>query len=193
KIKGACKIVRDAGFRLIWIDSCCIDKSSSAELAEAINSMFKWYKLSKVCYVFLEDVPGRCENAKDQAARFRKSRWHTRSWTLQELVAPTRVQFYARCWCFLGTKEGLAKTLEKATGIHTDILTGRAAVESTSVAQRLSWAAKRRATRVEDEAYSLMGLFGVYMTLIYGEGKNAFLRLQEEIAKANPDQTQLAW
>lgn len=192
KIKGICKIAREAGFRLIWIDSCCIDKTSSAELSEAINSMFEWYRLSNVCYAYLEDVPDS-DDPSILEYRFRNSRWHTRCWTLQELIAPKSVQFLTESWHLLGTKLGLAITLETITGISFNILTGQAGVDSASVARRMSWAATRQASRVEDEAYSLMGLFNVHMPTIYGEGTHAFLRLQEEIVKTIPDQSIFAW
>ncbi|KAH9848619.1 heterokaryon incompatibility protein-domain-containing protein [Lenzites betulinus] len=192
KIKRACEVARKAGFRLIWIDSCCIDKRSSAELSEAINSMYALYRDADVCYVYLADVPrGTDPRAKD--SEFWKSRWHKRGWTLQELVAPPYVVFLTSDWTFLGTKTGLASTLEKVTGVDAGILLGVERVESASVAKRMSWAAERETTRVEDRAYSLLGIFGVHMSPIYGEGTNAFLRLQEEIIKHIPDQSIFAW
>ncbi|KAH9846487.1 heterokaryon incompatibility protein-domain-containing protein [Lenzites betulinus] len=188
KIISACKVARDAGFRLLWIDACCIDKTSSAELAEAINSMYEWYRLSEICYAFLEDVPDDDDPTSPESA-FRKSRWHTRGWTLQELIAPLRVVFLTKRWSFLGSKMGLAATLESVTHINVDILTGRVPMDSVSVARRMSWAVRRYTTRVEDYAYSLLGIFGVHMAPIYGEGANAFLRLQDEILRTVPDQT----
>ncbi|EIW58116.1 HET-domain-containing protein, partial [Trametes versicolor FP-101664 SS1] len=184
-----CKLQAEAGYRLIWNDACCIDKSSSAELTEAINSMFQWYRLADVCYVYLADVPD--EDAF--GARFARSKWHRRGWTLQELIAPKRVVFLTQNWRMIGTKFGLALTLEKITNIDFNVLTGRAALDSISVARRMSWAARRETTRVKDRAYSLLGIFGVHMPTIYGEGSNAFLRLQEEIIKAIPDQSIFAW
>lgn len=192
KIKGICMVAREAGYRLLWIDSCCIDKSSSAELSEAINSMFEWYRLSDVCYVYLADVPDDDDPWKP-GSEFMQSRWHRRSWTLQELIAPAHVEFLTKTWRSLGTKFGLAFTLEAITGVDFDVLTGHATVDSTSVARRMSWAAEREATRIEDTAYSLMGLFNIHMSPIYGEGMNAFLRLQEEIVRAIPDQSIFAW
>ncbi|OJT11985.1 Vegetative incompatibility protein HET-E-1 [Trametes pubescens] len=192
KIKSTCRIAREAGFRLVWIDSCCIDKTSSAELSEAINSMYEWYRLSDICYVYLEDVPNG-EALESKESKFHTSRWHKRGWTLQELVAPERVVFVTETWRFLGTKIGLAHVLECITGIEFDILTHRAPLESVSVARRMSWNADRQTTRVEDRAYSLMGLFGVHMSPIYGEGHNAFLRLQEEIIRTIPDQSIFTW
>ncbi|EIW61115.1 HET-domain-containing protein [Trametes versicolor FP-101664 SS1] len=192
KIKNACRVARKAGYQLIWIDSGCINKSSSAELAEAINSMFELYRLANVCFVYLADVPDG-EDPRNEFSKFRRSRWHERGWTLQELIAPKNVVFLSRTWTFLGTKNGLASTLEQVTRIDVDILTGKAPVDSASVARRMSWAATRETTRVEDEAYSLLGIFGVHLSPIYGEGRNAFLRLQEEILKHIPDQTIFAW
>ncbi|EIW58122.1 uncharacterized protein TRAVEDRAFT_124208, partial [Trametes versicolor FP-101664 SS1] len=177
KTQGICRIAREAGYRLVWNDACCIDKSSSAELTEAINSMFQWYRLADVCYVYLADLPDT--NASGVA--FEQSKWHRRGWTLQELIAPKRVVFLNQAWCAIGTKFALAPVLENITDIDFDVLTGRAALDSVSVARRMSWAARRETTRVEDRAYSLMGIFGVHMPTIYGEGSNAFLRLQEEI------------
>lgn len=142
-----------------------------------------------MCYVFLADLP----DTNASGAAFEESRWHRRGWTLQELIAPKRVVFLSQSWGVLGTKFGLALTLEKITNIDFDVLTGRASLDSVSVARRMSWAARRETTRVEDRAYSLLGIFGVHMLTIYGEGSNAFLRLQEEIIKAIPDQSIFAW
>ncbi|KAI0828041.1 heterokaryon incompatibility protein-domain-containing protein [Trametes gibbosa] len=192
KVAMACKVARETGYDLLWIDSCCIDKSSSAELAEAINSMFQWYRLSSVCYAFLADVPDS-DDPTQYYSRFWRSRWHKRGWTLQELIASERLIFLTKTWTFMGTKMGLATTIEHRTGVDFDILVGRARVDSVSVARRMSWAAGRQTTRIEDGAYSLLGIFGVHMAPIYGEGENAFLRLQEEILRTVPDQTIFAW
>ncbi|KAH9848535.1 heterokaryon incompatibility protein-domain-containing protein [Lenzites betulinus] len=192
KIRRACEVARNAGFRLIWIDSCCIDKRSSAELSEAINSMYALYRDADVCYVYLADVPHGTD-PRAEYSRFLQSRWHKRGWTLQELIAPACVVFLSCDWTLLGTKTGLASTLEKITKVDAAILVGITPVESASVAKRMSWAVGRRTTRVEDRAYSLLGIFGVHMSPIYGEGTNAFLRLQEEIIKHIPDQSIFAW
>ncbi|KAL1948057.1 hypothetical protein VTO73DRAFT_12132 [Trametes versicolor] len=192
KIKGFCKVAREAGFRLAWNDTCCINKSSSAELSEAINSMYEWYRLSDMCYVYLADVYDG-DVPQKYRSEFRESRWHRRGWTLQELIAPECIFFLTRTWRLLGTKMGLASTLERITGVDFDILVGRATLDSVSVARRMSWAAKRETTRVEDRAYSLFGIFGLHMSPIYGEGENAFLRLQEEIVRTIPDQSIFAW
>ncbi|KAH9851629.1 heterokaryon incompatibility protein-domain-containing protein [Lenzites betulinus] len=194
KIQGICAVARRAGYRLIWIDSCCIDKRSSAELTEAINSMYSLYRDANVCYVYLADVPdGADPRDTGDDSPFKNSRWHKRGWTLQELIAPARVVFLSRNWMVLGTKTSLASTLEAITRVDVAILTGMVPLDSASVAKRMSWAAGRETTRVEDRAYSLLGIFKVHMSPIYGEGANAFLRLQEEIIKHIPDQSVFAW
>ncbi|EIW51971.1 HET-domain-containing protein, partial [Trametes versicolor FP-101664 SS1] len=192
EISQACLVARMNGFQLIWIDSCCIDKASSAELSEAINSMYELYRLSGACYVYLADVPDD-DHPQALGSSFRFSRWRKRGWTLQELIAPERVIFLTSTWRFLGTRLGLATTLADITTISVDILVGHASVASISVAQRMSWASLRETTRVEDRAYSLLGIFGVHLSPIYGEGDNAFRRLQEEIIKTIPDQSIFAW
>jgi hypothetical protein len=159
----------------VWIDTCCIDKSSSAELSEAINSMWSWYSKADVCYVYLSDVPpGDVPGRKDSA--FRKSRWFTRGWTLQELIAPDHVVFYDSSWELIGRKirytsdEKLPGILADITRIPKGYLNGKEHVERASIAQRMSWAANRETKRVEDIAYSLLGIFGVNMAMLYGEG-----------------------
>ncbi|KAI0636009.1 HET-domain-containing protein [Trametes polyzona] len=193
KIRGACVAARKDGYTLIWIDSCCIDKSSSAELSEAINSMFEWYRLASVCYAYLADVEDADEDFLAEGSQFACSRWHTRGWTLQELIAPRVVVFLTQRWHAFGTKTTLALALERITAIDREVLTGEVALEAISVARRMSWAAERKTTRIEDEAYALMGVFGVSLPTIYGEGRRAFLRLQEEILRTIPDQSILAW
>ena len=188
KIKGACNIARRHGLKWIWIDTCCIDKSSSTELSEAINSMYRYYKSAKVCYVYLSDLSDRV-NIRD---RLRKCRWVTRGWTLQELIAPHTVRFYNRKWKYCGSKRKLQDVVAIATGIPAQVLTQDVDLEEFSLAQRMSWAARRRTTRAEDLAYCLLGIFGVNMPLLYGEGNGAFRRLQEEIIKRSTDLSILA-
>ncbi|OJT11406.1 Vegetative incompatibility protein HET-E-1 [Trametes pubescens] len=192
KTKGLCEVARKAGYKYAWTDACCINKFSSSEEARAINSMYQWYSLADVCYVFLSDVSDD-EDPAMRETQFRKSKWHKRGWTLQELIASRRVLFYTSTWKLLGTKMGLATVLEDITGIDFNILTGTASLKSASIARRMSWAASRETTLVEDKAYCLLGIFGVHISPIYGEGCNAFLRLQKEIAKTIPDQSIFAW
>ncbi len=192
KIRGCCALARKHGYRWVWIDSCCIDKTSSSELSEAINSMYEWYAAADVCFALLDDV-GDDHDPRLKDSQFRRSRWFTRGWTLQELIAPTVLVFFSKNWRLLGTKEGLADLVEEITGVDRAVLRHELAVDAVSVARRMSWAAKRQTTREEDRAYSLMGIFGVSMPTIYGEGQNAFVRLQEEILKHVPDQSIFVW
>jgi hypothetical protein len=195
KLKGCCRDAQMHGFRYVWVDTCCIDKSSSAELSEAINSMFRWYKEAKICVAYLSDVPpGRLDDkSSERHAQIRASRWFTRAWTLQELLAPSLVLFYSIDWDLIGTRGSLIEPISEATGIDKDFL-GGLDIGIASIAQRMSWAATRNATREEDLAYSLLGIFGINMPLIYGEGgANAFLRLQEELIKRYHDQSLFAW
>lgn len=175
------------GLEWIWIDTCCIDKSSSVELSEAINSMFKWYRDAAICFAYLSDV-----HDGDDADQFSQSRWFTRGWTLQELLAPRRILFFfTSSWKIIGTKTSLAKHIIDATGIGKAYLFGH---ESASVAHKMSWTSKRETTRVEDFVYCLLGVFDVNMPLQYGEGRyGAFRRLQEEIMKSTNDQSIFAW
>jgi len=202
-----------------------IDKSSSAELSEAINSMYRWYQEASIAYAYMSDVssdlpppqgteptgPSKKGAAAGEAPRptfhtipsilreydklprtFENSRWFTRGWTLQELIAPPIVEFYSQGWHEIGTKFSLRKVISKVTGIDIRVLEG-ADPATCHVAERMSWAANRQTTRVEDAAYSLLGIFKVHMPLIYGEGHRAFYRLQKEIMKTTEDYTMLAW
>ena len=192
KIRDACAYALANGFDFLWLDSCCIDKTSSAELSEAINSMYAWYSLSTVCYAFLHDVdPDEDPCLPD--SMFRKSVWHVRGWTLQELIAPRVVVFVSTTWSFLGSKAEMARVIEEVTGVNQGVLNHTIPLAAITVARRMSWAARRVTTRKEDEAYALMGIFGVNMPAIYGEGPLAFGRLQEEILKQVPDQTIFVW
>ncbi|KAI1734923.1 HET-domain-containing protein [Xylaria scruposa] len=187
KILSTCKRARQDGLSYVWVDTVCIDKSSSAELSEAINSMFAWYKNAKVCYVFLEDVQSNLPSQVSILDVFQRSRWFTRGWTLQELLAPDYVLFFSRDWKELGTKKGLASAISLVTGIDQLCLCKEKRLNEYSIAQRMSWAGLRSTTREEDIAYSLLGLFNINMPLLYGEGKRAFRRLQEEIIKVSDD------
>ncbi|KAJ1329940.1 HET domain-containing protein [Microdochium nivale] len=191
KFLGAVKLARKAGFQYVWIDNCCIDKSSSAELSEAINSMFKWYQRSTICFVYLSDYhDGQRRNTLGNC------RWFGRSWTLQELIGPETVHFYSHEWKFIGAKDdqGFCRLLAKRTRIPTTVLSEPKSFQLASVAQRMSWAADREATREEDCSYSLFGIFEVNLVLLYGEGgKRAFRRLQEEIIRNNSDDSILVW
>ncbi|KAH8646827.1 ankyrin repeat-containing domain protein [Xylariales sp. PMI_506] len=194
KFNGACSQAECDKLGYLWIDTCCIDKTNSVELGEAINSMFRWYRNAAYCYAYLSDVAAEdCDDPSDQGSSFRRSRWFQRGWTLQELLAPRNVRFYDKTWSYLGTKRQLSLAISSITGIARHFLLGMAELHEASVAQRMSWAASRVTTRREDRAYSLLGLFDVTMPMIYGEGDQAFMRLQEEILRRIRDDSILAW
>jgi hypothetical protein len=190
KILNCCLKARDDGLEYCWIDSCCINKDSSTELSEAINSMFLWYKQARVCYAYLPDVHAFCAETETQ---FTESRWFSRGWILQELIAPKEVVFFGQDWEVIGNKASLGAEISIATGIPCDYLLEGELIKTASIAARMSWAAKRETTREEDLAYCLLGIFGVSMSLMYGEREKSFIRLQEEIAKDIDDQSLFAW
>ncbi|KAI0908774.1 heterokaryon incompatibility protein-domain-containing protein [Ustulina deusta] len=267
KIEETCRLAREISLGWAWIDTCCIDKTSSAELSEAINSMFRWYHNSAICAAYLSDLPphdghapsrgqmtrgapgedleeplkenffssvdesglefggewdGSSEGDPDSGGdpdnellsefekellkehkssdktswakvEFPKCRWFTRGWTLQELLAPNNVKFYDKQWNFLGNKISLRDLLSEITNIDSLALTKSRPLRDYSVAARMSWSSERVTTRPEDQAYCLLGIFGVYMPLIYGEGTHAFARLQEEICRTTNDLSLFAW
>ncbi|KAK4445991.1 hypothetical protein QBC34DRAFT_486985 [Podospora aff. communis PSN243] len=200
KTLRTCREAEFNGLKYAWVDTCCIDKSSSAELSESINSMFRWYAKAEVCYAYLVDVP---------AVSFEKSVWFTRGWTLQELLAPRSLVFFDSDWATIGTRETRSAEVGAATGIKEQYLKPpttqyyvrglhyeavQEMLQCASIAQKMSWAANRKTTRVEDVAYCLLGIFGINMPLLYGEGKGAFIRLQEAVLqRVYDDQSIFAW
>ncbi|KAK0723401.1 heterokaryon incompatibility protein-domain-containing protein, partial [Lasiosphaeria miniovina] len=213
KIAQTCRLAAAQGFEYAWVDTCCIDKSSSAELSEAINSMFKWYRNATVCYAYLSDLDPTpigldgaestpmglddAESPKPGEKRLERDlpqcAWFTRGWTLQELIGPRNLEFYDCGWTMRGTKVSLGKLLSAITTIPIWILLNQAPLHRCCVGRRMSWAANRKTTRIEDLAYCLLGLFDVNMPMIYGEGENAFRRLQEAVAMATNDMSLFAW
>jgi hypothetical protein len=190
KIRFCREQARRHGWQYFWVDTCCIDKSNNTELSEAINSMFRWYRNAATCYVYLSDVPRPAVDSNDRSPQlawesaFRQSRWFTRGWTLQELIASTSVEFFSKDWEFLGDKKSLERHICEITGIPAKALQGNA-LSNFSVTERMLWAQRRQTTREEDKAYSLLGIFDVHMALIYGEGREkALKRLREEIDRA---------
>lgn len=193
KLQGCCHEADRFGLHHVWIDTCCIDKSNSSELSEAINSMFAWYRDAELCLAYLSDA----SDVKDAFDPTRPSKWFSRGWTLQELVAPRKMLFFQRDWEPLGTRLYLDYRIEQITTIPVVVLengiTGKYDQEF-SIATKMSWAAQRETTRSEDRAYSLMGLFQVNMPTLYGEGgESAFQRLQSEVFAASGDHSTLAW
>lgn len=205
KIRRFLEIAEEHGFKWAWADTCCIDKTSSAELSEAINSMFSYYSLALICFVYLGDVPTvnplapfaipkQSNRGVDVSySYFGRSRWHTRGWTLQELIASRSLWFFSESWDILGTKLEFTKELHDITHIPEDVLLDITSCTGMSVARRMSWAAERETTRVEDRAYSLLGIFDINIPTMYGEGLNAFQRLQAAILQKTPDTTLFAW
>ncbi|KAI9147293.1 Vegetative incompatibility protein [Paramyrothecium foliicola] len=200
KIEKTCQMAIAMRYHYAWVDTCCIDKTSSAELSEAINSMFAWYAAAQICFAYLSDLDTNSEEfiaaAHDLPASRRclsKCRWFQRGWTLQELIAPREVRFFAKDWSDFSNKHYLSHDLSEITGIDKDILTGTQQLGGVLIGRRMSWAANRTTTRVEDMAYCLLGIFNINMPLLYGEGKKSFVRLQEEIMKQSTDLSILAW
>ncbi|KAK3301757.1 heterokaryon incompatibility protein-domain-containing protein [Chaetomium strumarium] len=247
KIQQTCSLACARGIEWAWVDTCCIDKTSSSELTEAINSMFRWYQRAQACFAYLADLEpsstrengdseghqdedgaaarggtmadheseitendrdergsdtgdggvhlslGKDDHPAQQVARFAHCRWFTRGWTLQELIAPRRVEFYNRNWQFEGDKSSISVLLSNITRIRAEVLDDADQLHIVPVAQRMSWAATRETKREEDRAYCLLGIFGVNIPLLYGEGEKAFIRLQEEIIKESNDLTLFAW
>jgi Heterokaryon incompatibility protein (HET) len=175
------------GLRYFWVDSCCINKENFTELSTAINSMFRWYRDAAKCYVYLSDIStGKHSQSSELLWELavRRSKWFTRGWTLQELLAPQSVEFFSRDGKRLGDKKSLKEQIHEATGIAVQALQG-SPPSHFSVDERKSWAAKRETTVEEDQVYCLLGIFDIYLPLIYGEGKkNALRRLQDEINKS---------
>ncbi|KAJ9609688.1 hypothetical protein H2200_006016 [Cladophialophora chaetospira] len=200
KIREFCRTAPEAArtyglsIEWVWVDTCCIDKSSSSEVSEAINAMYSWYSQAALCCAYLSDVdcePPRHEECKFE--EFAESRWWTRGWTLQELLACDTVEFFNSRWQLLGTKLDFSARISARTGIDAQFLENSGYIRYASVASRMSWASRRQTSRLEDMAYCLMGIFGVNMPLLYGEGRKAFRRLQEEIIRTTPDESIFAW
>ncbi|RMY70849.1 hypothetical protein D0863_05529 [Hortaea werneckii] len=206
KIEQFCRIARERQMQWAWIDTCCIDSRSSAELSEAINSMWRWYEDAEECYIYLCDVHMQ-DDFSDLLAQVERSEWFTRGWTLQELIAPGYRVFFTSRWAEIGNIKSVQdwtryedigscfflSSISRASGVPIPYLLGRN-LGLSSIGERISWAASRQTSRPEDVAYSLMGLLNVNMPLLYGEGKEkAFVRLQIELIKKSRDTSLFAW
>jgi hypothetical protein len=171
------------GLRYFWVDTCCINKSDQVELQKSINSMFRWYQNAMKCYIYLSDVSIPSHNPYFELV-FLEARWFTRGWTLQELLAPSLVEFFSANWTRLGDKYSLERMIHERTEIPVEALR-KYDPTKFSVDEHISWIVKRKTKHEEDMAYSLFGLCGVFLPLIYGEGKeNAFRRLREEVSQS---------
>ena len=195
KIVSCCAFAESRGQNWVWIDTCCIDKRSSAELSEAINSMWEWYGEAQECYAHLSDVTCSALAGPFDTASGTPSAWFSRGWTLQELLAPEIVIFCDHDWNIIGQKkdEAILAEITKITSIPLRCLASRFFLNHAPVAQKLSWASGRITTRTEDVAYCLLGLVGVNLPLLYGEGAQAFSRLQQEIVRQTDDESIFAW
>lgn len=197
KLKFCCDQAAKDGLEYCWVDSCCIDKTNSQELSEAINSMYRWYRNTEKCYALLPDVSATVEDVTStpSTARWKQafvsSKWHTRGWCLQELLAPRTVDFYSEQGVWLGNKTTLQSLITEATNIPKEALQAESLTRFT-IDQRMSWARHRETSREEDKAYCLLGIFEVFMPQIYGEGDNAFDRLQDEIMKKAKKQEEVS-
>ncbi|KAK4445870.1 heterokaryon incompatibility protein-domain-containing protein [Podospora aff. communis PSN243] len=208
KIRGICAEAGRIGLRYAWVDTCCIDKSSSAELSEAINSMFEWYRAADVCFCLLSDFQPGSSPDED----LEKCRWFTRGWTLQELIAPDVLVFFDSSWTACGSMRlrkshakwplqyhedsyeiDLSGRVSDITGVPLSVLSSVSVLHSTPAVEIMSWASMRTTTRIEDRAYSLLGLLDVNLPLLYGERSKAFTRLQEEVLRKRGDLSLLAW
>lgn len=192
KIRFCGDQARKDGIEYFWVDTCCINKNNHVELSEAITSMFRWYREAVKCYVYLpdvssdQDVDNRSNHEWEPA--FRVSRWFTRGWTLQELLAPERVEFFSREAKLLGDKTTLVHQIHEITKIPTSAVLGRP-LSQFSTEERMRWTVGRNTKKVEDKAYCLLGIFDVFMPLIYGERDHSWARLEEEIAKRSGEFT----
>ena len=196
KLHMYCKIVRDAGFHWAWSDTCCIDRSDHFVLQEALVAMFKWYQGSALMIVFLRGVP-----SSSPRGALAGSVWNTRGWTLQEYIAAKKVRFYTEDWTLYrdlqlpNHKESseVVAEMEQATGVSAQqLMLLRPGL--TSIREKLRLASTRSTTRVEDAAYSLLGIFSaVGIPAIYGEGKASLGRLLANILTRSGEVSILAW
>ena len=182
KLRFCAVQAKNDGLGYCWIDTCCIDKTNTAELTESINSMFRWYQKAAKCYVFLADVSTPASD-DDRDSQLRKSRWFTRGWTLQELIAPKCVEFFSQQGERLGDRKSLERKIHQITSISIHALRGEP-LSHFPIDERMSWAANRTTKRPEDKVYSLLGIFDIHMEAIYGEGEHhASRRLLRELER----------
>jgi hypothetical protein len=188
KLLFCSKQAKHDDLQYFWVDTCCIDQTNNVELTESINSMFRWYQKAAKCYVYLSDVSRYTQDGKSHVgweSAFRNCRWFTRAWTLQELLAPNIVEFYSRDGIQLGDKRSFVQQISEITRIPPNALQGDAdRLSSFSIEERFTWAMDRQTTKEEDKAYCLLGIFGIFLPLIYGEGHlSAMRRLRDEIGQ----------
>jgi hypothetical protein len=187
KLKFCGKQANADGLSYFWVDTCCIDKSNETEVTTAINTMFWWYQNAEKCYTYLSDVLSRTEDdlPRRWESDFRNCAWFTRGWTLQELLAPSNVEFYSQDCVRLGDKKSLEHQIADITGIAIGALRGQL-LSDFSIIERFRWVENRQTTEKEDKAYCLLGIFDVSMPLCYDEGESkALSRLHKEIQRSS--------
>ncbi|KAI6007493.1 hypothetical protein EDC04DRAFT_2611339 [Pisolithus marmoratus] len=186
KVETCCEPARQGGLKYIWTDTCCANANNSAAYTETTTLAYTWYQQAHVCYTYLDDVDGS-EDSREKHSTFKRSRWFRLTWTLGELSAPKHVLLRER----LDNDRNEGRPFEC---IHRDALEYPERVPCFSIATRMSWARGRTSTKHEDRVYALMGLFGVNLPILYGEGETrTFLKLQNEILKTTDDQSIFAW
>jgi hypothetical protein len=198
KLEFCAEQARHHKLKHFWVDTCCIDKSDPIEVQRSINSMFRWYRDATRCYVYLSDVIIVCKQEQESEQpepewkrAFRTSKWFTRGWTLQELLAPATVEFFAKHGQHLGDKRSLEQVIHEITGITVEALHDNQ-LSRFDIEERFKWAEKRKTKHEEDWAYCLLGIFGVFMVPNYGEGQdNAVRRLRNKISKASQHETRI--
>ncbi|KAG2347895.1 hypothetical protein BDR05DRAFT_591395 [Suillus weaverae] len=191
KLEKFCAKAKEHGCDLAWSDTCCINKESSSEVDEAIRSMYMWYHEAYICIVHLAQT-----NSWDT---LENDEWFFRGWTLQELLAPLRMRFYyGPTWTPLTQNPNdkddtqVVRALHRATKIpENDLRNFRSGPNRAW--EKMSWAASRKTTRIEDVAYSLIGIFDITMTVAYGEGDRAFKRFMAELIEKCKEWQILVW
>lgn len=190
KLSKFCEKARELEYRLAWSDTCCIDKTNNTELDEAIRSMFNWYRNADICIVHLAD--------SSDSQQMKNDVWFMRGWTLQELLAAVSIKFFGKDWePYTGLPNDkhdlqLMKDISTITSISVEDLQ-HFSPGPTQIRKKMKWASKRTTTRVEDAAYSLIGIFDVSMPIAYGEGEWAFHRLMEVIIQKCDEWDMFAW
>lgn len=193
KLRFCGRQAKQDGLDFFWIDTCCIDKTDIEELQTSVSLMYQTYERAEKCYALLSDVSmgfveeGEALASRDWESSFAQSRWFTRGWTLQELLAPHSVEFYSQEGIYIGSKHTLTKQLNTISGISIQALQGQE-LDTFDIDERLSWAKSRETTMEEDMAYCLFGIFGISMKIDYGEGRQkAWARLLDVIQGQRAD------
>lgn len=189
----ACVQARDAGFTWLWNYAACVDRNSCAAQSEAINSLAQIYRNCGRSIIYLEDLKSKLVEDEEVVERMAECRWIRNVWAIPQIVFSRVAFFYSSDWSLIGTKKSLLPYLSSRMGIDQEVLEDSDSLEEFSLARRMSWASDMTASRVEDFAYALVGLFDVSMSILYGEGQKAFLKLQEEIMGDTDDFSLIAW